>query len=103
MKSFNVIFYDVNNRKFISCDVIPYFVDQYKASKPKNRPKTKEELKKFIKEWSMYRFWARCEYEMILSSWPPSKNESGEKWDIHKQLMMNLDVLTDLVAEIIKI
>lgn len=124
MKSFNVINYDFNARKFVPYDVIPYLVNTYndrveryheinlKASKSKNQkefnkykdvleywkiPKTFEEFKEFVKKESQYQFWSRCEYEIILIDWPCQKDE--EKWDVYDQIMMNLDTVTKLVME----
>lgn len=88
MNSFNVIIED--NGKFVPYDVIPYLYDKYKEKSPK--PKTYEEMKEFVKSQSMYQWWARCEYEIIISDWPPSGKE--EKWDVYKQIEMNLDLIT---------
>lgn len=95
MKSFNVIWYDFNSKTFKPYNVIPYFVDEYKRAKKK--PKTFDEFKEFVKSNSMYMYWSRCEYEIILSDWPSSGVQ--EKWDIHKQIMMNLDIVTNLLIE----
>jgi hypothetical protein len=95
MKTFNVILYDFNARKFIPYDVIPYLVKCYKESRKK--PKTHEEFRKFIEGWSQYRWWSRCEYEIILSDWPNSKID--KKIDVHWQVMLNIDLITNLVIE----
>lgn len=95
MKKFNVIVEDINRREFESYDIIPYLVKCYKVSKEK--PKTLEEFKKFIKSESMYQWWSRCEYEIILKSWPTGKVE--KKVDVHWQVMMNLDIIAEIVME----
>ena len=81
-----------------SFDVIPYLVGCCEEKDPK--PKTFEEYKEFIKGKSFYRFWSRCEYEIILTDWPNQK--ISEKWDVHKQIMMNLDIITEIVMEEVK-
>lgn len=96
MNSFNVIIED--NGKFIPYDVIPYLYERYKKSKPK--PKTHENLKAWIKNESMRQWWSRCEYEIIISDWPPSGKE--EKWDVYKQIEMNLDLITSILEKEIK-
>ena len=122
MKPFNVIIYDINAKVFEPYDVIPHLVDCYNKKK-KNKPVTFEEFREFVKNESMYQWWARCEYEIILSPWPylssPSESynkdkendvetwkehwkkhlKECEKWDIHMQVMMNIDVITNLVME----
>lgn len=91
MKSFNVIWQDFNKQKFEAYDVMPYFINVYKECE--NKPKTFEEFKEFIQQESLYMYWSRCEYEIIICGWP--NQETKEKWDIHKQIMMNLDLVTE--------
>ena len=118
-KEFNVIIYNINSKKFEPYNIIPYLISCY--NKKENKPKTFDEFKEFIKNKSMYQWWARCEYEIILSPWPytlsPSERAKEEnnveawkehwkkhlnecqKIDVHYQVMMNLDVITVLVME----
>jgi hypothetical protein len=94
---FNVIIYNVNTHKMEEYDIFPYFMSVYKNKKKKDRPKTFEEFKKFIESESLYQFWGRCEYEIVLTDWP--NGGISEKWDIHKQIMMNIDLITKLFME----
>ena len=107
MKHFNVINYNCNAQKFELYDVIPYLVRTYKdlkKSKSKQKynplPVTFDEFKKFIKDESLYQWWSRCEYEIVLVDWPCQKHE--EKWDVYDQIMMNLDTITEIVMESVK-
>lgn len=43
----------------------------------------------------MYQWWSRCEYEIILTDWPNQKK--FEKWDVHEQVKMNIDIITELL------
>lgn len=52
MKHFNVIIEDINSRKFVPYDVIPYLVQCYYEEK--DRPGTLEEFKVFIERHSRY-------------------------------------------------
>ena len=100
MIPFNVIDFDFNRKTFGSYDVMPYLVSAYKElrdKKYKKVPKTFEEFKKFVKDESMYQFWGRCEYEIILVDWPCQKHE--EKWDVYQQIMMNHDLVTRILIE----
>lgn len=95
--------------------------------------KTKSNLKRWIESASRYMYWSRCEYEFLMASWPfGSKNMYNEvkeffktpkdlddystridfdnivirdmqKIDIHKQIMMNIDIITDILADEFKI
>lgn len=84
------------------------------------------ELKDWIISKSRYMFWARCEYEFLIAPWPfgckqmyddlkmflPVYNigdwdhdikfcniitRSMEKIDIHAQIMMNIDIITEIL------
>lgn len=95
---FNVINYEFNSKKFEPYDVMPYLIDCYKKVKRRKCcPKTFDEFKAFVKSESQYQFWSRCEYEIILSDWP-SGNEQ-KKIDVYEQIMMNLDLVTDLLMK----
>ena len=95
MKSFYVIHQDYNAKEFEPYDVMHYLVEQYK--KVKNKPKTKDEFIEFIKAESRYKWWSRCEYEIIIAGWP--NENTREKWDIHEQVMMNIDIIADILIE----
>lgn len=95
MREFNVVTYDFNRKRFERYDVIPYFVDAYENTKKSKRPKTFEDFKKFVEGNSMYQFWARCEYEIILSNWPVQ--DKVEKVDVHWQVMNNIDLVAEIV------
>lgn len=122
-KEFNVIIHDVNSKEFKSYNIIPYLLRCYKESKCK--PKTFDDFKEFITKNSMYQWWSRCEYEIILGPWPYTSSPSErydkkgendieawkehwkkhlnecEKIDVHYQVMINIDVITNLFMNII--
>lgn len=95
MKSFNVIWQNFNKREFESYDIMPYFIREYKEEEVK--PQTFKEFKNFIINKSQYMYWSRCEYEIIICGWP--NTDTKEKWDIHKQIMMNIDIITSILIE----
>lgn len=86
---FNVIWYNINSNKFEAYDIMPYLISRYKSKKKKP-----EDIEKFIVGESMYQWWAKCEYEIILKDWPCNNVE--EKWDIYKQIMMNINVIVQI-------
>ena len=59
--------------------------------------KTFEEFKEFVKKESMYQWWSRCEYEIILQCWPGQ--DHSEKWDVYQQIMINLDLVTNILIQ----
>lgn len=93
MKQFNVIIEDINSRKFIPYDVIPYLIQCY--YKEEDRPESIEEFKVFTERHSKYQWWFRCEYEIILKSWPTGNIE--KKIDVHQQVMMNIDIIAEIL------
>ena len=97
IKSFNVINFDFNSNEFESSAVMPYLVGCYKIEKKDKRPVTFDEFKKFVESNSMYMYWSRCEYEVILLDWPNQK--TNKKIDIHWQIMNNIDLVTNILME----
>lgn len=135
LKKFNVLTF--SNGKISEYDVLPYFRDSWKE---KYNKKEKEKIKaakynskrkQLFKEWvigrSMYMFWSRCEWEMLIGSWPygskrindkmkdfmsESRNLDDyhdsivldniittdmEKIDVHRQIEMNIDTIVDIL------
>lgn len=102
MKEFNVIVED--NGVFKPYDIMRRLVKEYHEIEKteihrrwKKLPYTYEEYKTFIKEIAQYFWWAKCEYEIILKDWPCGQKE--EKWDVYQQVLMNLDIITDIFLE----
>ena len=114
-RSFYVLMWDFNDDVLIHYDVMPYLRDCYKErvkmdkkylrrkncdtesksyKKYYKTPATLDEFKEFIKAESMYQYWSRCQYEMIVHGWPVRKNDY--KIDIHEQIMMNIDIISDI-------
>lgn len=93
--NFYVIIED--NGKFQPYDVIPYLLETF--HKQEEKPKTFEDIKEFIRIKSLDMWWARCQYEIILSDWPNERKK--EKWDVHKQVMMNLDTIATILVDVI--
>ena len=59
----------------------------------------KERFGERVRSAIMYRYWSRCEYEIILSGWPPDKTRKfrEEKIDVYDQVMLNWPVFLDYV------
>lgn len=139
--SFNVLIY--KNGKVEQYDVLPYFRNSWKEKYNKEEKdkiknaKYESKRKQLFKEWiigcSKYMFWARCEYETLLASWPFGsyrlKNEMKEflkntinlddhtqclnfeniiiadmqKIDVHQQVMMNIDIIVNILYKDFKL
>ena len=105
--SFYTLTWDVNRDEVENYDVMPYLVSAWEEDKARKHkvwfkspdddrkePTTVEEWKKAILAASRYQFWARCEYEIIVSGWPVEKRKV--KLDVFDQINANIDVITEL-------
>ena len=97
---YNVIIYNPNSKVFEQYDILPYFKKCYDDLKTIDKvPKSYYDFREFIIRESKYQFWSRCEYEIVLNSWP--NNDVEEKIDIHYQIMQNIDIVTKIFIEYI--
>lgn len=87
------------SNKFEKYDIIPYLINCYNKQKKLNKNSSFEEIKKFILSESSYQWWSRCEYEIILENWPTQKY--NQKIDIHQQIEMNIDIITEIFIDIL--
>lgn len=101
MIEFKVINWDINSERLIHYDVMPYIYSEFEKYRKRKKLAIKDvtfdELKKFIDSTAKYRYWARCEYEVIVTGWPVSR--SKYKLDVYEQIEMNLDNITQLMLE----
>lgn len=133
-ETFKVLNYNGFNQQIEQYDVLPYFRNSWKnRSFDVIQVKTKSDLKMWIESASRYMYWARCEYEFLMASWPfGSKNMYNEvkeffktpkdlddcstridfdnivirdmqKIDIHEQIMMNIDIITEILYKEFKL
>ena len=84
--------------KFNFVQVLTYC---YEETKKKCRPNTFDEFKEFVRSKSMYQFWSRCEYEIVLNSLFSGRTKE-EKIDVYFQISLNIDVVTKLLMENVK-
>ena len=45
----------------------------------------------------MYYYWSKCEWEIILSDWPPSKKFNDKKISVYDQIMPNWHVFSEYI------
>ena len=121
LKQFNVLTWDFNSDRLQLYDILPYFREKFKEIKKTRKlkkvariiernpeaeryyhvPENKEELINFVKNEALYRFWSRCEYEIIIHGWP--KQRQSYKMDVYEQIIMNIDIITDILyAELLE-
>jgi len=96
----NVFLEDFNRKEIRTFNVFHnYTFDEQlkKEFKKYTRHKDLEKLKAEIKSWAMYCFWSKCEYEIILTSFPEKKGFKEKKVDVYQQLMLNWDSFVEYV------
>lgn len=97
MKEFNVLVWDINSDKLVKYDVLPYFRECYDDCRKVDRPSTREQWEEFVQRRGMYMYWSRCQYEIIVSSWPPGKKDNSIKIDVWYQIENNIDLIVDIL------
>ena len=60
----------------------------------------KEIFEDFLDRKAMYAFWGRCEYEYLISSWPPGPEETPYKIDVYEQLKINWSRFVDYLYDL---
>lgn len=103
MVEYRVITWDFSTDRVEHYDIMPYLYRRLEEKRKKRqivlKDLTLEKLKEFIDAESKYQFWARCQYEVILSSWPPRENGRKHKMDVYEQIHMNLDNIAKLMYD----
>ena len=103
---FYVLTWNFNKDMIEHYDVLPYLRNRLEERIEKSKddkeyhfplPKSLDDFKKFVEDESLYQFWSRCEYEMIIHGWPVEKN--NYKIDVHEQIMMNIDIVAEMLYE----
>lgn len=99
--TWNVFRYDINKRQIVVYNIFNhggFIKDISEFADDSNKEEFTEKLKKCV----MYYFWARCEYEVVISGWPPAHSDVNKKVDIYEQLMLNWYTFVDYVWEHVK-
>lgn len=118
--------HDFNSKKIIKYNIFDHWRFEEEVKKDLKKCKTKEEFIEKLKSNLMYYFWSKCEYEVVISSFPVHiKKEEferlntdfkkdteryrhepysmwvcpdvGEKIDIAEQVLMNFGVFVDYI------
>lgn len=71
------------------------------AERKRKRKYTVDELVEMeLRHKCQYYFWAKCEYEVVVTGWPDTEVE--KKIDVYTQLDNNWEIFRNLVFELIK-
>ena len=56
-------------------------------------------LQERIRMELQYYFWSKCEWEVIVSGWPPNARIKEEKIDVYGQVMLNFPAFFDYLMD----
>lgn len=122
--AWNVYKYDMNNNTIKTFNIFNHRSFHESVTKLLKDCITKEEFAEELKKELMYYFWSKCEYETVITPWPPHINKKeldrlnaesesgkekygrypnrlgvnvteGEKIDVYDQVMLNYNILVD--------
>lgn len=94
----NVIYYDFNRRVITTYNIFNHggFCKDVKAIMKKNL--SRKDFDEALKRELRYYFWAKCEWEIVISPWVGDEN-AAVKQDIAWQVMNNWERFSDYVWE----
>ena len=60
-----------------------------------------DKLTERVRQLAQWQFWARCEYECVVSAWPPDSRDVvvGRKIDVYQQLCWNWERFAEYVYD----
>ena len=93
----NVFYHDVNAQQIRTFNIFDHCRFSRDVFKYLKECQDKNEFAKKLKSELMYNFWAKAEYEVIISPWCGGKNTKDIKVDIYTQVMNNWNVFLDYV------
>ena len=65
----------------------------------KTPEQSREEIEEQVKRKAQWQFWSRCEYEVMISEWPPSPKDKTYKLDVFEQLKANWERFIDYIYD----
>lgn len=100
MLTWNVYISEFNDNRIETYNVFDHY--SFMEDCRKNAKKcadNKEAFAEKVRRDLMYYFWSKCEWEIILSHWPPREDAREEKIDVYDQVMLNWNVFIDYLWE----
>ena len=100
MLEWNVYYENFNAREIQETNILSHgnFLTDLKKAHKKYKD-NREAFEKEVKSSLMYWYWSKCEWEIIISDWPPSDRVPAIKVDVYDQVMLNWNVFMDYLWE----
>ena len=99
MLTWNVYVGDFNNSRIVTDNVFDNSGVMEDLRKAVKKFPEKEDFAEAVRKSLMYHYWSKCEWEIILSNWPPSERMREEKIDVYDQVRLNWPVFIDYLWE----
>lgn len=103
MLTWNIYYENFNAKRIETFNIFSHyrFWEDCIENKKKNK-KDKDNFVKQLRQDLMYYFWSKCEWEIVLTSWPERKDFKDKKIDVFEQIELNWDRFVDYVWNNIK-
>ena len=100
MLEWNVWVSDVNAKTIKPHNVFHHFrfLDDLKKAERKYKGDRDAFLRE-VEHLCHYYYWSKCEWEIVLSHWPPREGYAEEKVDVWDQIALNWDRFADYLWE----
>ena len=100
MLTWNVWYEDFNGKRIRTMNVFTHgrFYDDCIKNVKKNKEDKDAFSTQLLRDLRYY-FWSKCEWEIILTSWPERKDFNDYKVDIAEQIELNWDKFVNYIWE----
>ena len=88
---------DVNNKKIIKYNIFNHYSFCQDLKDIIKKIKNKDEFSEKVKRSTIYYFWSKCEYEILITTWLERKDFKDKKIDVYDQLELNWDRFIDYI------
>ena len=88
-----------NSKKIQTFNIFDHGRFREDLKKKAKKCKTKDEFSKELRSALMYYYWAKCEWEVVITPWVSTDDTKNIKVDVYWQVMNNWKVFLDYVWE----
>ena len=93
----NVYYYNLNKRQIEIFNIFEHWKFNEEVQKDLSRYRNREEFATRLKSNLVYYFWSKSEWEVLVSPWTSSDEQSVIKIDVCDQVMLNFEAFLDYV------
>ena len=97
MLEWNVYIENINKRIITTYNVFEHYSFYKDLKKEIKTCDSIEEFSDKLRRITMYYYWSKCEWEIILSCWPKWDKFREEKIDVYSQLSLNWDKFVNYI------